>query len=99
MFILDVVKDSDEPIVNRKVFRFCEAEVNRLHDAFVCPCSEAEDTEGECDDDDDILTLDVDGEALGEEMECELENQAEQDADRVRTISSRATQQRRARIT
>ena len=56
------------------MFGFCEAEVNRLHDALVSPRSEAEDTEGECDnvadDDDEILAVNVDGEALGEEMEA-----------------------------
>ena len=38
--------------------------------------------------DEDILTLNVDGEALEEEMECELENETVQDPDRVRTISN-----------
>ena len=38
--------------------------------------------------DEDILTLDVDGEALGEEMECELEDETVQDAERLRTISN-----------
>ena len=37
--------------------------------------------------DEDILTLNVDGEALEEEMECELEDDTVQDAERVRTIS------------
>ena len=67
--------DSDQPIENWRVFGFCEARVNRLHDTPVSPRSESKDTEGErvklADDDNDILTL----------------NQAEQDADKVRTIS------------
>ena len=35
----------------------------------------------------DILTLNVGGEALEEEMECEHEDDTVQDAERVRTIS------------
>ena len=38
--------------------------------------------------DEDILTLNVDGEELEEEMECELEHETVQDAERVRTISN-----------
>ena len=38
--------------------------------------------------DEDIFTLDVDGEALQEEMECELEEETVQDPGRVRTISN-----------
>ena len=71
--------------------RILWAGVNRLHDTSVSPRSESKDTEGErvklADDDNDILTLNVDCGALGEEMECEAEDQAEQDADKVRTIS------------
>ena len=37
--------------------------------------------------DEDILTLNVDGEAPEEEMECEPEDETVQDAERVRTIS------------
>ena len=37
--------------------------------------------------DEDILTLNVDGEALEEEMECELEDDTVQDAERLRTSS------------
>ena len=75
----------------RRVFGFCEAEVNRLHDTLVSPRSESEDTEGECvklaDDDNGIFTLNVDCGAMGQEMECDAEDQAEQNADRVRTVS------------
>ena len=39
------------------------------------------------DDDNGIFTLNADCGAMGEEMKCEAEDQAEQDADRVRTIS------------
>ena len=35
--------------------------------------------------DEDILTLNVDGEALEEEMDCELEDETGQDAERVTT--------------
>ena len=38
--------------------------------------------------DEDILTLDVDREALEEEMECELQDETVQDPERVRTISN-----------
>ena len=38
-----------------------------------------------------IRTLDVDGEALEEEMECELEDETVQNADRVRTISNQGS--------
>ena len=38
--------------------------------------------------DEDILTVNVNGEALEEEMECELEDETERDAERVRTISN-----------
>ena len=38
--------------------------------------------------DEDILTLDVDGEALEEEMECEFEDETVQEPERVRTISN-----------
>ena len=83
------------------MFGFCEAEVNRLHDTLVSPRSESEDTEGECvklaDDDNDIFTLNVDCGAMGEEMECEAEDQAEQDADRVRTISDPGQPSKRER--
>ena len=52
------------------MFGFCEGEVQRLHDALVSPRSEAKDTEGECvklaDDDNDILSLNVDWMALEE---------------------------------
>ena len=37
--------------------------------------------------DEDVLTLNVDGEALEEEMECELEDETVQDAESVRTTS------------
>ena len=80
--------DSNEPVENWRVFGFCEAGVDRLHDTPVSPRSESKDTEGErvklADDDDDILTLNVDCGSFGEEMECEAEDQAEQDADKVR---------------
>ena len=83
--------DSDEPIENWSVFGFCKAGVNRLHDTPVSPRSESKGTEGErvklADDDNDTPTLNVDSGALGEAMECEAEDQAEQDADKVRTIS------------
>ena len=77
---------SDRPIEHSRVFGFCEAEVSRSTDAVESPRSAAKDTEEEgdtlADDDNDILTLNVDGEALGEEMECDVEDQTEQDADR-----------------
>ena len=38
--------------------------------------------------DEDIFTLNVDGEAPEEEMECELEEETVQDPERVRTISN-----------
>ena len=47
--------------------------------------------------DEDILTLNVDGEALEEEMECELENETVQDAERVRTISNPGQPSKRER--
>ena len=37
--------------------------------------------------DEDILTLNVDGDALEGEMECELEDETVQEPERVRTIS------------
>ena len=65
------------------------------------PHSEVKDAEGECvklaDDDNDILILNVDCGALGAEMECEAEIQAEQDAERVRTISDPEQPSRRER--
>ena len=39
-------------------------------------------------EDGDNLTLKVDGEALEEEMECELEDETVQDTERVRSISN-----------
>ena len=102
MFILDMwlwVPTSQSE--SEECTDFCEAKVIRLHDGVVSPCSETEDTEGECDklvvDDVDIFTLNVDGGALGEEMECELEHQAEQDADRLRSISDSGQPSRRER--
>ena len=47
--------------------------------------------------DNDILTLNVDCGALGEEMESEAEDQAEQDADKVRTISDPGQPSKRER--
>ena len=38
--------------------------------------------------DEDILTLDVDGDALEGGMECELEDETVQEPERVRTISN-----------
>ena len=38
--------------------------------------------------DEDILILNVDGEALAEEVECELEDETVQDTEGVRTISN-----------
>ena len=43
--------------------------------------------------DEDILTLNVDAEALEEEMECELEDETVQEPERVRTISKHRTAQ------
>ena len=81
------------------MFGFCDAEANRLHDTLVIPRSESKGPEGEYVklSDDDILTLNVDCGVLGEEMECEAEDQAEQHADRVRTISDPGQPSKRER--
>ena len=47
--------------------------------------------------DEDILTLNVDGEALKEDMECEPEGETVQDAVRVRTISDQGQPSKRER--
>ena len=47
--------------------------------------------------DEDILTLSVDGEALEDEMECELEDETVEDAERVRTVSDPGQPSRRER--
>ena len=92
---------SDRPIERSRVFGFCEAVVNRPRDALVSPRSAAKDTEEERDslagDDHDILTLNGNGEALGEKMECDVEDRTEQDADRARTISDSGQPNKRER--
>ena len=92
---------ADESLENRQLLRLCTAEVNLRSEDLVSPRSESEDTEGECvklaDDDNDIFTLNVDCGAMGEEMECDAEDQAEQDADRVRTISDPGQPSKRER--
>ena len=47
--------------------------------------------------DEDILTLNVDGEALEEEMGCEREDETVQDAERVSTISNPALPSKKER--
>ena len=47
-----------------------------------------EDAKTSMSHDEDIFTLNVDGEAPEEEMECELEDDTVQDPERVRTISN-----------
>ena len=47
--------------------------------------------------DEDSRKMDVDGETLEEEMECELEDETVQDADRVRTISNPGQPSRKER--
>ena len=65
----------DESHENRKLLGFCTAEVSLHREDLLSPCSDPADKVvlgGGCKDvmshDEDILTLDVDGEALEEEM-------------------------------
>ena len=75
----------------REERKACSSEVNLPKAEIVSPCSDASDKQhagrgDETSRDEGILTLDVDGEALEEEMERELEDQVEQNAERARTI-------------
>ena len=92
---------SDRPIEVSRVIGFCEAEISRHRDALVSPRSAAKDTEEECDsladNDEDILTLNVDEDAVGDEMVCDVEGQTEQYAARVRTISDPGRRNKRER--
>ena len=79
---------ADEPHKNRKILGFCTAEVSLHSEDFVSPCSDPADKQvaggGRKDvmsHGEDIFTLNVDREALEEEMECELEDETVQDAE------------------
>ena len=86
--------DANESFESRKLLRFCTAEVNLRSEDLVSPCSGPADKQVAgggrkeiMSHDEDIFTLNVDGEALEEEMECEPKDETAPDADRVRTIS------------
>ena len=86
---------ADESHENRKLLGCCTAEVSSHSEDLVSPCADPADkrvSPGGCEDimshDENIPTLNVDGEALEEEMECVLEDETVQDPGRARTISN-----------
>ena len=88
---------ADESFENGELLRFCTAEVSLHSEELVSPCSDPADKQGAgggCKDimshDEDILTLNVEGEALEEEVECELEDETVQDARPSQTQDSPA---------
>ena len=85
---------ADESLDNRQLLRLWTAEVNLRSEDLASPRSDLADKQvagGGCQEimrrDEDILTLNVNGEALEEEMECEPEDETVQDAERVKTPS------------
>ena len=94
MFIFDMwIWVPTSRSTNRKLLQFCTAEISLHCEELVCQCPDPADRQvAGCKDimshDEDIFTLNVDGEALEEEIECELEDETVQDAERLRTVSS-----------
>ena len=96
MFILvHVDLGADESLETRKLVRFCTAEINLNSEDFVSPCSDPADKQvagEEMQRNHEPRRGHAHSErgrrGTEEEMDCEVEDETVQDAERVRTISN-----------